>query len=931
MSMLRTLRNGFLAYCLTSLAGLPLAANLAYADAIAESSSSGLSFGELIKNGVSVDFDQATGQVTSQGQDVITFPQDSSAMSNVRSTYGNSAALQAAVSAQKSTLDGQDSDAGNAYRTLMGGVHVPRPELRNDPIINNSEAILRDTAAAGGFGQCYTSVITTENPGPEVSFEDIKTCERFVRPPGCQVRRNITKATPVEFISGEGTGRQISASQYEMTIGREGDNYLYGNPCQIHNFTIQVKVINPAQIRLATLTYMTWDDYMKMSINGTEIFVVPEPPFPDGSTSCERSTSWSSYPNIDLSNHLKNVPPNSIVTFELSVATSDYGEGYAKIILDLEEPEQEIIQNPPGCMDNIINNPGLLGDPDSSWTPGGSINNQASNAYWQCTFASNAHTVNLSGGASYTITPNDYWFLGPLFPGEPGPPAPICFEAQQRSLDVYDSCSDQSDDPTEQQNECQQVTWANTPTEFNNCGALQANSNCQYLGSSCTDYANGTCIAYEDRYDCGTRTRLTTMSTSETLICPGDISCMGSECSAPTVAERNQQLNTVAPYVEMIKNSPKDAQCDQSGGGCRFFGGQAFTCKKILGGLQDCCDQPTNGASAVDYIKLGYYSYDLAKDMGLMESLAPMGSGLWSDISKPIGSLTDSISKPFISAYESVVGSSVGGAGAIASGAEGAAAMEGASSASGIGLGSIKQMVTNQVVDWAKSIFGEAIASTAPGASSLFVQQAGNWTLNVAGNMAAAFLSVVMWIYAIYQIITILVNLIWPCSQAEFQLAVKKEQRLCHYTGKKDKKTLGITVSTTKYYCCFSTAFARIVHQQTRNGSQPGVNKPWGGNRPDCSGFTHQQFESIDFTRVNLDEWLALLKIANLPTGANAAAQLSSDLAGSRVLSDGTRTAPTVERTKALINQQTGGSQSALDDRRETLQNAARIEALSNP
>lgn len=928
--MIKALRNGVIAYVITALVGLPFVAELAYADSIATSSASGRAFGDEIKSGVAVDFDETTGLVTSQGQEIIVYPQTGGSVSDIRNTYGDSAALQAAVAAQSSTLKTENTDAGNAYRTLMGGVNVPRPELRNDVILSNSEAVLKDTAASGQFGQCYSTITTVETPGESARFEDIRTCERFVKPTGCQVTRVLSTAKPVQLVSGQGAGRQISASQYEMTIGREGSDYLIGQGCTIHQSTVQFRVLEPQQIKKATLTFLKWDDYFQMQIDGTEIFTVPQAPFPNGTTACDLNTNWTSYPDLDVTQHLKSVPAGGIIGFTLNVAVSDQGEGYAKIILELEEPEQEIVQNPPGCLDLIISNPERLGDPDPSWSAGGSLNNQASSAYWACTSASNAYAITHDGGEAYTVTPDDFWFLGPLFPGEPGPPAPMCFQAQQRTLGLYDSCSDPDaeDDPDDPQAECQTVDWSDKPDEYSNCQALQANSNCRYLESQCTETTDGACSAYEDFYDCGSSTSTgTTTSTQETLVCPGNISCMGTECSAPVAAERNSDLSKVVPYMEIMKNSPQDTQCDQSGGGCTFLGGQAYTCKKIIGGLQDCCDQPTPGVSAVDYIKLGYHAYDLAQDSGLMETLAPMGAGLWKNVSSPVGSLYDEISKPLISAYDSVVGSSVAGAGAVASGAEGASIIDGASSMSGLGLGSIKQMITNQVVDWARSVFGEQIAGQG---TSLFIQNGGNWVLNVTGNMGAAFISYVMWVYAVYQMIKILVNLLWPCSKAEFQLAAKKEQRLCHYVGKKDKKVLGVKVSTKKKYCCFSTAFARILHEQTRNGSQPGLSKPWGGYKhADCSGFTQSQFEAINFSTVNLSEWLALLKLADVKVGADAAKQLAADLAGSRTLPDGKMSAPSVQRTKALINQTTGGSQDALDNRREELQQKARTDAIS--
>ena len=148
--------------------------------------------------------------------------------------------------------------------------------------------------------------------------------------------------------------------------------------------------------------------------------------------------------------------------------------------------------------------------------------------------------------------------------------------------------------------------------------------------------------------------------------------------------------------------------------------------------------------------------------------------------------------------------------------------------------------------------------------------------------------------------------------------------------GKKSKKKLGITISVTHKYCCFNSPFARIIHQQTRNGSQPSLYKPWGGyKRADCTGFTQEQFDVIDFAKVDLSEWIALLKLAGIPVADSAAKLVDSATAGSRILPGDKSTSVAIDRAKALIDSQTGGSPDALDDRREVLQEQTRTEALS--
>jgi len=53
----------------------------------------------------------------------------------------------------------------------------------------------------------------------------------------------------------------------------------------------------------------------------------------------------------------------------------------------------------------------------------------------------------------------------------------------------------------------------------------------------------------------------------------------------------------------------------------------------------------------------------------------------------------------------------------------------------------------------------------------------------------------------------------------------------------------------TEAYCCFNSRLARIIN--TEGGAQIG--------RPatDCSGFTPSQFAALDFSRIDLSEFIA--------------------------------------------------------------------------
>jgi hypothetical protein len=92
------------------------------------------------------------------------------------------------------------------------------------------------------------------------------------------------------------------------------------------------------------------------------------------------------------------------------------------------------------------------------------------------------------------------------------------------------------------------------------------------------------------------------------------------------------------------------------------------------------------------------------------------------------------------------------------------------------------------------------------------------------------------------------------CDQADQLTAIKKSENLCVALGSYcSKKFLGICLEKKEGYCCFNSRLARIIQEQGR--SQLG--KSWGSAKaPECSGFTTAEFESLDFSRIDMTEFI---------------------------------------------------------------------------
>lgn len=78
-----------------------------------------------------------------------------------------------------------------------------------------------------------------------------------------------------------------------------------------------------------------------------------------------------------------------------------------------------------------------------------------------------------------------------------------------------------------------------------------------------------------------------------------------------------------------------------------------------------------------------------------------------------------------------------------------------------------------------------------------------------------------------------------------------------HYVGEYCSKYLKlgfakICIQKKQTYCVFNSKLARIIHEQGR----PQINIAWGGAKaPNCKGFTPEEFQKIDFSKLDLSEF----------------------------------------------------------------------------
>ena len=97
------------------------------------------------------------------------------------------------------------------------------------------------------------------------------------------------------------------------------------------------------------------------------------------------------------------------------------------------------------------------------------------------------------------------------------------------------------------------------------------------------------------------------------------------------------------------------------------------------------------------------------------------------------------------------------------------------------------------------------------------------------------------------------------CDQGDIQTGMQNAAKDCHYVGDYCEKKWPLVgcVQQAKSFCCFNSKMARIIHEQGRpqlQAFQP--NGAWGvPELPNCRGFTPDEFQALDFSRIDLSEY----------------------------------------------------------------------------
>ncbi|MBO8267151.1 conjugal transfer mating pair stabilization protein TraN, partial [Proteus mirabilis] len=328
--------------------------------------------------------------------------------------------------------------------------------------------------------------------------------------------------------------------------------------------------------------------------------------------------------------------------------------------------------------------------------------------------------------------------------------------------------------------------------------------------------------------------------------CGGPIRCMGDDCldvsktQSTDFARATALLNAAQFMTQDMSCTGQDGDKNPTGDEnvvCSAFAGEAGECKIAVGGVSDCCEKPSN-ISLADYLNLIMAVPKLdGAVMGLQNGNSIKGAYQilrepvlqgWTEITKPFTSYIENISGAVDSFYQPVE--------------------------------QVIDELMDQLTEQVKEVMADIMKGLGQDAATQEAAAGGAGKMAQEGMMesAATWLSTAMTIYTVYVVAMVMIQMVYKCEEDEFTMNAKRALKNCSYVGSYCKsKVLGACVEKREAYCCFNSPLSRIIQEQVR----PKLGQSFGDPKnPQCGGIPLDKIAEIDWSKVNLDEWLGILQ-----------------------------------------------------------------------
>ena len=866
--------HGRLTRCLAMTLSIAMAwtpFGVVWADAMQAAGNDGQQTGQQILGGFQFPVDAGSGVMTlnpgTSQQSAINvstlFPDSASTNSttaNITSLYGNNPGTMAAGLTAQTALNGETSATGEAYRTLINNAHQAHPDLQNDGIWNSGDQVFANfTPWAQSFSDCTTTTTQTATT-QTVQVPDYQLCLRQPAvPQSCTASHQVSVDPLLTYVSGNGGLSSCGPGCMDLYVGVVGDNY-WSAGCAVFTWQVTYNVLHPEAIISATLTDVEFDDHAQVLYGGNLIYT--------GSTGwgapCELKRNWYDHPNIDVT-YAFNSTGNKV--FQQNTLVGGKGEGYARIRLYYDVSK-------------------LITQDQWSWS-GPNCQNLA-NAITDgiCQTGSQLSCTNdpANGSGCYVDPVSQIMVCGTALS-----PAPVAGSAGIANTCMSIAAAGQCDLNSTGQcwtdtagTHCLTPPASGAPTTA--CSALE-NQGCAFIKSQCLDtLASGTCWDSVDTYDCGQQVGIPGIQSSTQQQCSGPIRCMGEDCVTVNRTQ-SQDFTKAVALLNSAQQMAMDMTCDYANAGlqqkdpssCQVFKGKDASCK-IVGGLVtlvDCCQAPSGSMGLGQYIDLLLATSQLDNAVMRMDTTSAV-RGAWETMRTPFtmaGDTWNSVQADFASNVNDLVGSDMLSVSNVAE--------------QGL-LDSLKGELMNSVAEWIGSTFGEAAGNAlfSAGGQAAFdsmgnltpAAESGGVELGGGAAVAGEMLSTLMGAYTVVMIAVMIIQMIWSCEQPEYELAAKKQLKVCKDLGTfcaSKEPITGLCLIRKESYCCYNSPLARILNEQIK----PQLGMSFGTpQNPVCSGIKVSDLDKVDWSQVNLDEWLGILAQTNhLPSAGNAAAMLNLD------------------------------------------------------
>ncbi|MCD2450520.1 conjugal transfer mating pair stabilization protein TraN [Methylicorpusculum oleiharenae] len=865
---------------------------VSWADAIQAAGRDGQQLGQQVLGGFAFPLDTGNGTLslnpgTAQESAIsigTLFPDTHSATTTAQDfadLYGNNPGTIAAGLNAQTALNSETSFTGEAYRTLIDNAHQSHPDLHVDPIWQNGDQVFSNfTPWAQSFSDCTTTTTQIETQ-QSVRVPDYQLCLRQPTvPQSCTATHEVRVEPLLTFVSGTGGLSSCGPGCLDVYIGRVGNNY-WSAGCGLFIWQVTYNVLHPEAITSARLEHVVYDDQTRLFFDGNLIYTGAS-----GWGACELSKSWVEYPNRDVT-YAFNSSGHKV--FQQNTIVGGMGEGYARIRLRYDVSklitQDQWRWDGPNCQ-NLAN----------------AISDGICQAGSQLTCSNDP--ANASG--CYVDPTSQVMVCGSNLT-----PAPVvgssgirntCMRLQATGhceLNHYGQCWTDTAGT-----HCLQPPANGMPSKT--CESLETQG-CSFIKSQCTSVLDsGTCWDSVDTYDCGQTVGIPGIQSNTQQQCVGPIRCMGEDCIAVNRTQ-SQDFSKAVALLNSAQQMAMDLQCDYANADlrqkdpstCQVFKGKPASCKMVGGALSlvDCCETPSGAMGLGRYIDLLLATSQMDNAVMAMDSTSVV-RGAWETMRTPFtlaGDAWNSFQADFASIVNDLVGTDMLSTSDIAS--------------KGL-LDSLKGELMKSVAEWIGQTFGQTAGNAlfSAGGQAAFdaagnltpAAQSGGVQLGGGAAMAGQLLSTLMAAYTAVMIIIMIIQMIYSCEEPEYELAAKKQLKVCKDLGTFcESKVLGVCMVRKESYCCYNSPLARILNEQIK----PQLGMDFGTpEKPICSGVKVADLDRIDWTQVNLDEWLAILaQTGHLPTADNAAAMLNLD----QLTGSGSRLNPQKYGTAATTRQDT--------------------------